>query len=231
MKGKIIVIEGTDGSGKKTQTELLYNHLLEEGKKVVKHSFPSYNLPCSGGIKMYLGGELGNTADCVSSKQASILFASDRVATYLDENLGLKKHYEEGGIIIFDRYVQSNMIHQACKIQNKKEIKRYLKWTDKLEFDDLSLPRADLVLFLDMPPQVSKQLADSREKLKAGTKQDIHEMDYNYLLRAYDTAKYVSKKFNWKTVSCLNNATIKSREEISNEVFKIVSDFLNKKTD
>lgn len=227
MKGKIIVIEGTDGSGKKTQTELLFERLSKE-KDVITHSFPSYNLACSGGVKMYLGGELGNFADSVNPKQASVLFACDRVATYYDLKLGLKTHYEDGGIIIFDRYVQSNMVHQACKIHDEKEMEEFLEWTDKLEFDDLSLPRADLVLFLDMPPQTSKILANSRANLKAGTNQDIHEKDLEYLKRAYCTAKFVAKKFGWKTIACTSGKGIKTREEISDEIYKTVKDFLSK---
>lgn len=230
MKGTVIVIEGTDGSGKKTQTALLYEKLKNNGKNVVSHSFPSYSLAGSGGVKMYLAGELGKQADSVNPKQASILFAADRVATYLNLETGLKPHYENGGIIVFDRYVHSNMIHQACKILDEKKTEEFLTWLDKLEFDDLCLPRANLVFFLDMPPQISKQLAESRKDYKSGTKTDIHETDANYLKRAYLTAKNVAKKFGWTQISCITETgLLKTPEDISNEIYNIAENYLNNK--
>ena len=226
MKGTIIVVEGTDGSGKKTQTSLLFDRLKKDGNSVVSHSFPSYESISSGPVKMYLGGDLGETASCVSPKQASALFAADRVATFLDLKNGLKEHYENGGIIIFDRYVYSNMIHQACKIQDENQADEFLDWLCKFEFEDLSLPKADLIFFLDMPAEVSKKLANQRETLKAGTKTDIHEADSNHLFFAYASAKRVATKYGWTQISCLDNTRIKTREEISDEIYNITQNFL-----
>lgn len=226
MKGTVIVIEGTDGSGKKTQTSLLFERLKKEGQNVISHSFPSYNLEGSGGVKMYLAGKMGQDADSVNPKQASILFAADRVATYLNLETGLKTHYENGGTIVFDRYVHSNMIHQACKILNEEKVEEFLNWLNKLEFEDLNLPKADLVFFLDMPPQVSKQLADSRKEFKSGTATDIHETNAEYLKRAYFTAKNVAKKYGWTQISCVaENGALKTPEEISNEIYNIVKNY------
>lgn len=222
MKGKIIVIEGTDGSGKKTQTTLLLERLKSQGKQVLVHSFPSYNLACSGAVKMYLNGEFGNNPNDVSPKQASILFAADRVATFLDRKLGLKQHLESGGVVIFDRYVYSNMIHQACKFEQFLQAEQFIGWLDNLEFNELALPRADLVVFLDMPIEFSKKLANSRQELKAGTTVDIHENNEQHLKKAYETAKKVSRKLGWAEISCVENNEIKTRQQISNEIYELV---------
>lgn len=230
MKGTIIVIEGTDGSGKKTQTELLLKNLKKHNYSAMSHSFPSYESLSSGPVKMYLEGDLGNTAESVSAKQASILFATDRVVTYLDKKNNIKCFYENGGIVVLDRYVYSNMIHQACKFDDLNETDNYLNWLNKLEFEDLQLPKADLIFFLDMPVCKSKNLANSRKELKAGTKSDIHERDESYLNKAYKTAKYVATKYGWTQINCLNfNNNIKSIDEISEEIFKIVKNFLENK--
>ena len=219
MKGKIIVIEGTDGSGKKTQTELLFKHFKEQGKNVIMQSFPNYDSPSSSPVKMYLNGELGENANSLDAYSASVLFAVDRVCTWQS----LKAKYENGAIILFDRYVESNMLHQAGKIEDASEREKFLNWLDNLEFDTLHLPRPDKIIFLDMPPKISKKLANERTDLKAGTKKDIHEQDENHLIHAYESGKYVSKKYNWETINCLDaEGNLKSIAEIHNEVLNVI---------
>lgn len=227
MKGTIIVIEGTDGSGKKTQTNLLADNLKKAGVNVLIHSFPSYESLSSGPVKLYLGGDLGETANSVSAKQASVLFATDRIATFLDTKNNLKTHYENGGVIIFDRYVYSNMIHQACKIKDTEKIDEFISWLCKLEFEDLSLPQANLIFFLDMPVAFSKKLANQRQELKAGTKTDIHETDANHLTDAYSTAKYVATKYGWTQISCVEKDQIKTPQQIATEIYNITKNFIN----
>lgn len=218
-KGTIIVIEGTDGSGKKTQTELLYKFLKNEGKDVILQSFPNYESGSSMPVKMYLNGEFGENADCLDAYSASTLFATDRVCTWQK----LKKQYEEGSIIIFDRYVQSNMLHQAGKIQNKQERNKFLRWLDKFEFKTLKLPRPNKIFFLDVPPVISKKLANDRQDLKAGTKKDIHEQDANHLVNAYKSGKEVAKKYRWTIIKCVSDDnTLKSIEEIHEEIKKLL---------
>lgn len=230
MNGTIIVIEGTDGSGKKTQTEMLLNKLKQNGYDAISHSFPSYDSPSSAPVKMYLSGQLGKTAESVSAKQASILFAADRVATFLNEENGIKSFYENGGIVVLDRYVYSNMIHQACKINDSEKIIDFLNWLTKLEFEDLLLPKANLIFFLDMPTKKSKALANSRQTLKAGTTEDIHEKDEAYLEKSYETAKSVATNYGWTQIKCLNDKDeIKTIDEISDEIFNIVKNFLENK--
>ncbi len=215
--GYIIVIEGTDGSGKQTQSIKLYERLKTEGYNVVRQSFPNYESNSSAPVKMYLGGELCKSASELDAYQTSALFAVDRLCTYMKE---LKDHYDAGGIIILDRYTQSNMLHQAGKIHDKVERDKFLGWLDTFEFEELKLPRADKVIFLDVPPEVSMRLANEREGLKAGTKQDIHEQDSSHLIDAYNSGKYVADKYGWTTISCVENNNLKTIEKISEEIYK-----------
>ena len=229
MGATIIVIEGTDGSGKKTQTQLLLNKLKEDGFHAVSHSFPTYESQSSGPVKLYLSGELGENASNVTPKQASVLFAADRVATFLNVNSGIKKLLNENEVIILDRYVYSNMIHQACKLPSK-DIDNFLSWLCELEFESLSLPKANLIFFLDMPPKTSKTLANARQNLKAGTKQDIHENDSIHLNCAYKTAKYVANKYGWTQIRCVDSLdNLKSIDQISQEIYNITKNFLSNK--
>jgi len=215
MKGKIIVIEGTDGSGKKTQTELLYQFLKEKSETLLQ-SFPNYESPSSAPIKMYLNGEFGDSASSLDAYSSSLLFTVDRICTWQK----LKNDYENGKNIIFDRYVESNMIHQACKIQDKDKRNKFLNWIDNLEFDIVKLPRPDKIFFLNMPPEVSKKLANARKDLKAGTTQDIHEKDEAYLINAYNAGMEVAKNFGWEIINCFENEKLKSIEEIHAEIIK-----------
>ena len=230
MGRTIIVIEGTDGSGKKTQTQLLLKNLEKAGYGVFSHSFPSYQSPSSGPVKLYLSGALGNNANSISPKQASVLFAADRVATYLNIENGFKKSLDEGKLVLLDRYVYSNMIHQACKLETEEEVDDFLTWVCNLEFESLSLPKANLIFFLDMPTEKSRLLAQSRGELKAGTKKDIHEQDEKHLSRAYNTAKYVATKLGWTQISCVDKfGNLKTIDEISNEIYNITKNFLESK--
>lgn len=217
--GYIIAVEGTDGSGKKTQVDKLYTRLVEEGYNIRKFSLPNYNSPACSPVKMYLNGDFGDNDRCLDSYQSSILYTIDRLCAY---QLELKEFYENGGIILFDRYVQSNMIHHACKIGEKEKVDEFLEWLDKLEFGDLKLPRADKVFFLDMPTEFSMKLAQSRGEFKSNTKKDIHEQDPEHLKRAYKMANYVSDKYNWIKIACVENDSIKSIDEIHNEIYNCV---------
>lgn len=210
MKGKIIVIEGTDGSGKATQAKLLFEFLKAKGEKAILQSFPNYESPSSGPVKLYLNGELGEHANDFTAYQSSVLFAVDRLCTMQK----LNDFLENGGIVVLDRYVQSNMTHQAGKIANEKDRDAFLNWLNEFEFETLKLPKPDVVLFLDVPVEVSKCLANERKNLKAGTKKDIHENDKNHLENAYNAGKYVAKKFGWHVIPCTENGEIKSINEI-----------------
>lgn len=213
----IIDIEGTDGSGKKTQTDLLYNKLVSLGKKCLKISFPNYDSPSSAPVKMYLGGELGNSSSCLNPYQASSLFAVDRLITLKKIDLNA---YD---FVLFDRYVPSNMIHQSTNLKSLKEMDDFLDFIDDFEYNKLELPRPDLTIFLNVPVEVSFRLAKERINLKNGLDKDILE-NIEHLERAYNSANYVARKFNWLTIDCVDNLNdLKSVQAIHDEILSNLS--------
>lgn len=221
---KIIAIEGTDGSGKNTQTKMLKEALQKMGHDVFLHSFPSYDSQSSGPVKMYLGGELVSDPKEIEAKQASALYAVDRFCTVKQWQ---KTKTTEGKILLLDRYLYSNMIHQAGKAKTETEREEILAFIEYFEFGILRLPPADIVIFLDMPVAYSKKLANNRAQLKTGAKIDIHERDKNHLEQAYKSAKYCAKKYKWHQIDCLNDlGVIKSPEEIHGEVLNIIANTL-----
>ena len=219
--GKLIIIEGTDGSGKQTQTELLYKKLKEiKGEeKVKKISFPNYESRASEPVKMYLAGEFGKRAESVNAYAASVLYSIDRFASFKTE---WEEFYNNGGIVISDRYTISNMIHQVPKIFNEKEKEKYLEWLIDLEWGKIGIPKPDIVFFLDIPFEFSQKLMKNREnKITGEKKKDIHEKDGNYLKNAYETAKELSVKYGWNVISCVNRDKLRAIEDINDEMIKI----------
>ena len=185
MKGKLIIIEGTDGSGKQTQSELLYENLKKE-YKVKKISFPNYESNASYPVKMYLAGEFGENED-ISVFASSAFFSIDRYASFKKD---WEEFYNNGGVIICDRYTISNLIHQANRIYDEEEFKKYNEWLIDLEWNKFGLPRPDLVIFLDMPYEYSNKLIKLRlNKITGQEQKDILEADENQIIRAYNTAK------------------------------------------
>ena len=223
MSGKLYVIEGVDGSGKATQTQLLYQALVAqmqtEGKPVRKISFPDYDSPSSSLIKMYLNGEFGTDPQDVNAFATSVFFAVDRFASFRKD---WKTFYEEGGIIIADRYVTSNLVHQAGKIEDPVEKGRYIAWLNELEYGIFGLPQPDCVIFLDMPPAYSLQLRQQRNELKQGLTQDIHEADQTYLQKAYDNAIGIAQHQAWHTISCVADEKIRTVEDIHAEILRVI---------
>ena len=216
--GKIIVIEGTDSSGKETQTKLLYERIKKINEKTIKISFPNYDSPACEPVKMYLAGSFGTDAVKVNPYPVSTMYAIDRYASYKQD---WGKSYEEGYIIVTDRYVTSNMIHQASKIQSEEVKEEYLKWLIDLEYKKNQIPEPDIVIFLKMPIDKAKELMENRNnKIDGSMKKDIHEINEDYLKKSYKNATEISQKFNWYEVECVENNRIKSIEEINDEIFK-----------
>ncbi|WP_458901785.1 dTMP kinase [Cetobacterium somerae] len=223
-KGKLIVIEGTDSSGKETQTAMLFEKLSKEIKKIRKISFPNYESPACAPVKMYLAGEFGTDAEKVNPYPASTMYAIDRYASYKTD---WGNFYKDGGIIITDRYTTSNMVHQASKINNSKEKEIYLSWLEDLEYNKMEIPRPDLVIFLNMPTETAQKLmAERKNKITGEDKKDIHEKNVEYLKKSHKNACEISKKYSWKEIECVENNRLKTIEEISNEVFELVSEIL-----
>lgn len=215
--GKLFVIDGTDGSGKQTQFDKLQERLKKDGIDFRVVSFPNYESPSSGLVKMYLSGEFGENAKDVSPYIASTFYAGDRYATYITE---YKDYYEKGGIILADRYTTANMVHQAGKIQDKEEREKFLNWLWDFEFNLYRLPVPTEVFFLNMPVEKSLELIKDREnKFTHTEKKDIHERDKNHLIDAYNAACYVSKKYNWYEVKCVKEDKIRTIEDIHEEIY------------
>lgn len=217
-KGRLYVIEGSDGSGKATQSKLLYDRLLSENKKVRLISFPDYESDSSVLVKMYLAGEFGTDANDVNVYAASTFYAVDRFASFKKD---WQNFYSNGGIIIADRYTTSNMVHQAAKIKNINKKDKYLDWLWNLEFELFKLPVPDLVLFLDVKPEISQKLMENRlNKITKETKKDIHENNSRFLFESYNNALYVAKKYDWKIINCNEGGKIASVETIHKKICK-----------
>ena len=222
-KGKLITIEAGDGSGKATQTRALMEHLVKDGYRVVKVEYPDYKSDSSALVKMYLGGEFGEHAEDVDAYGASTFFAVDRYASF---HLNWKQAYEEGAIILADRYTTSNMVHQAVKLTDPIEREEFLTWLWDFEFGKLKLPVPDVVVYLDMDPEVSDRLINERAAHNADRKKDIHEKDTNYLHRCHDAYNWVAAKYGWKKVVCSENGKPRSIEEIHKDVYSAVRRYL-----
>lgn len=199
---KLYAIEGTDGSGKKTQVKLLYDYLKSQKANVIIVSFPDYDSISSGPVKLYLSGGLGDDPNVLDAYQASTLYAADRVCKMTK----LLKEINDDTIILFDRYVQSNMLHQAGKIQGYKEREEFLRWVDEFEFRTLKLPRVDKVLFLNVPARNAIELINQRSQLKIGDEfdKDIHENNNAHLFNAYNAGLEASQLFGWENIDCLD---------------------------
>ena len=223
-KGILFVIEGTDGSGKETQSNILKERLEKEGIDFKSAKFPRYEKDSSSLVKMYLGGEFGTDPKAISSYVASTFYAADRYAAFKTE---FEEYYNKGGILIFDRYTTANMVHQAGKIDNLEEREKFLTWLEDFEFNMYGLPRPTKVIFLNMPVETSLELTKNREnKIDGSTKKDIHESDKNHLTDAHNAACYVSKKYNWAEINCAPEGKLRTIENISDEIYSIVKKYI-----
>lgn len=223
--GKLIIIEGTDGSGKQTQTEMLYKNLVEKGKKVVKISFPNYESNASYPVKMFLNGEFGKI-DNISYYASSSFYAIDRYASFKKD---WEELYNKGYIIISDRYTISNIIHQGNRIKDKEEFEKYCDWILDLEWNKFELPKPDMVIYLDVPYEISNKLMKDRiNKINGEMKKDILESDEEQKKRAYKVAKDIAKKYNFNVINCTENENLRSLNEISEEIIDKVMKILNK---
>ena len=223
--GKLFVIDGTDGSGKQTQSSLLKERLKKEGIDFRAVSFPNYDSPSSALVKMYLEGEFGENAQEISPYIASTFYAADRYATFKTE---FEEYYNNGGIIIADRYTTSNMIHQAGKIKDDKEREKFLNWLWDFEFNLYGLPIPTEVIFLNMPLEYSKKLMENREnKITHEAKKDIHESSKEHLQSAYNEACKLAKKYNWYEIKCVKEDKIRTVEDINDEIYNVITDKIN----
>ena len=224
--GKLFVIDGTDGSGKQTQFKKLQERLTKEGIDYKTVSFPNYDSPSSSLVKMYLSGEFGENPNSVSPYVASTFYAVDRYATF---KKGYQEYYENGGIILADRYTTANMVHQAGKITDEKEREKFLNWLFDLEFNLYGLPKPSQVFFLNMPIGISLKLMKDRENKFSHTQEkDIHERNPKYLEESYNAACSLVGKYDWNEIKCVDeNKKLKTIDEIHEEIYKVVKKELN----
>ena len=221
---KIIVIEGVDSSGKATQSKILSERLEKDGKSVISVEFPNYKSDSSSVVKMYLGGEFGTDPESVSPYAASTFFAVDRFASVKAE---WKDYFSGGNIVIADRYTTSNMVHQASKIKDIAEKSKFLDWLYDFEYNILSLPKPDLVIFLDMPVENARELMKNRaNKIDNSSVKDIHESNEDYLNKSYNNACFVAEKYGWKRIKCAIDGKVRTIEDISEEIYDAVKSIL-----
>lgn len=226
LKGKIIVIEGTDGSGKQTQTKLLKERLNKEGYDVYTTSFPNYESDSSAAVKMYLTGEITTNANEVSPKAAAAFYAIDRYITYKKE---FEKIYnDKKHVIIFDRYVASNIIHQGAKIINQGEnsdaLSHFITWLFNFEHNDLKIPKVDITIYLNVPIDVTMKLKSKRpNKITNQVKQDIHESNIDHLLNASKAGLMAAEMLGWNVISCTENGIMRSIEDIHRDIYNTIT--------
>lgn len=211
---RLIAIDGLDGSGKGTQSQKLYDYLADQGKKVRLLSFPTYKEPASTLVNFYLSGGLGGRPDDTCAEAASAFFACDRYVSYRTD---WKKDADGGGIIIANRYTTANAVHQLAKLPGERW-EQFLDWLFDFEFERLGLPAPDDVVYLEVPVSVSLSLIEKR-----GNQKDIHELDVPFLENSYKAAQFCAEKLGWKKISCVRNGTLKSIEEIFEEIKRELS--------
>lgn len=216
--GKLIVIEGTDGSGKSTQFRLLTDRLESEQVKFQKLVFPQYSEPSSALIRMYLGGEFGKSPSDVNAYAASAFYSVDRYASYRKV---WGKWYEEGGLVVSDRYTTSNAVHQTSKEPEDKR-EDFLNWLYDFEYDKLGLPRPDLVIYLDVPTDFTEKMLRHRET-ETHTHADIHEQDMQYLATCRRMGRAAAEHYGWTVIRCVRDGAMRSMEDIHEEIYRHVA--------
>lgn len=215
--GKLIVFEGIDGSGKSTQSGLTRSRLEKNGVEFRSVTFPRYDNPSAALIKMYLGGEFGNNPGDVNAYAASCFYAVDRYASYVQD---WREYYNNGGLIVMDRYTTSNAIHQSAKLPADKR-EEYLRWLSDFEFKLLELPEPDMVIYMDIPFDLALRRISEREA-KTGTVGDIHEKDTQYLKLCHKCGLQAADIYGWKKIALEKDGKERSIEEIHDEIFALV---------
>ncbi|MDD2515611.1 MAG: thymidylate kinase [Candidatus Gracilibacteria bacterium] len=213
-----IVIDGIDGSGKGTQTELLKTELEKLGKKVKIYDFPRYEEDASIMVRKYLNGAYGRG---LGAKPASIFYAIDR----FDASFSLREDLKNYDYIISNRYTSASMIHQGGKIKDENELKDYVKWLEDLEFNIFGIVKPDKTIFLTLPVDTAIKLVEmkkKREYIKNGDNKDIHEDDKDHLINAYNSAQKVATMQNWTKIECVENGILLPKSEITQKILKEV---------
>ena len=219
-KGKLIVVEGAcDGIGKSTQYDLLKKALQEDGYEIVSHHFPSYDTPQGKPVEEYLAGNFGTPSE-LSPYFVTALYANDREVTWKEI---LKKPYEEGKVILLDRYTTSSLIYQSCVIDDLEERKKFVDYVCNYEYSILGIQKPDLVIFLHAPFDLVTEMRNAR-KSNEGLANDIHERDIEFMKKVYENAMYMSEYLGWEKIDCTNGSSMDTIENIHQKVYKKVKD-------
>lgn len=221
-QGLFIMLEGTDGSGKTTQTELLVDRLRTEGHEVEQINFPRYGEKSAAMVEAYLNGQLG-TAEEVGPYRASILYAVDRYAAKKQ----IEGWLQDGKIVIANRYVGSNMGHQGGKITDPEERQTYFDWNYHLEYTIFEIPKPDVNIILHVTPEISQMLVDkkdARSYITNGKTRDIHEDDLDHLKQAEAAYLDMAKRFHeFSLIECVDENVILPKETIHNLIWDIIA--------
>ena len=219
MKRTFIAIDGLDASGKKTQTGLLIDYLQRRGAEYRHLSFPTYHKDYSSLVNLYLGGAFGDNPDTVNAYAASSFFALDRYSSYM---LDWKKDYDEGKIIIANRYTTANAVHQLSKLP-ESEYETFLEWLYNFEFCKLGLPKPDIVLYLSLPPLLSLRLIEKR-CAETGAERDIHEKSLSHIESSYKAVLFSSEKLGWNRIECSTGDGIRPALDIHSDIISCLTD-------
>lgn len=215
--GKLIVFEGTDGSGKTTQFTLLSKRLQAMNVDFRTMDFPQYSEPSSALIRMYLSGEFGGRPSDINAYAASTFYAVDRYASYRKV---WGEYYENGGLMLSNRYTTSNAVHQASKEPPERR-EEFFRWLYEFEYERLELPKPDIVIYLDVPTDLTEQMLRKREAA-TNTQADIHEQNMDYLRLCRTTGLHAAQYYGWTIIGCSENGKMRTIEDIHNEIFGIV---------
>lgn len=216
MKGRLIVIDGLNGSGKQSQTEMLVSRLNAEGILSKRVEFPQYGTDSGKLIKRYLNGEFGEE---VNPYMGSLPYAIDRKMSAENE---LNRYLEDGYVIICDRYTSSNMIHQGSYFAHGGERDAYLDWITNFEYKFMKLPKPDMTIYLKVDPIITINLMKDREEL------DMHEKNEAYIDVCFETAQYVANRYNWTTIDCIDRKQngdipeMRTRQDINDELYNTI---------
>lgn len=219
----LIVIEGLDGSGKETQVKMSYKAMAELGLECMRLNFPDYDSESSSLVKMYLNGDFGMEPKLVNPYASCTFYAVDRFASY---TVKWKSAFENGAVILSDRYTSSNIVYQMSKLP-RNEWDGFISWVEDTEYKKMDLPRPDMVVYLDMPLEVSQELMRKRYSADGG-KKDIHERNFKFLTECRECALYAAQKLGWTTVDCTKNGVLRSPEDINKELLSIITPLVEK---
>ena len=228
-KGKLIVLDGTDGSGKSTQFKMLTERMSAEGVNYTDIKFPVYDSPASVLVRRYLAGEYGGNADDVNIYAASMFYAMDRYDAWKKDYNRWRSVYEGGGIVIADRYTTANFIHQGGKLNTMGERFKFFTWLEEIEYNLFGLPKPDEAILLDMPASKAVSMLEKRRK-ETGETADIHEKDVEFISRCHESAMDAAFAMDWKVVACasMGGLAVRPAEQIHKDVWEAVKEVIER---